>query len=79
MKPVSSGTALIFACLPSSKRILQTVTLKEAGFQPRAGKSKYHMSVENFMENLGVGLWFNRKQIWRTEIFLSHFNFRRAK
>lgn len=34
LTPVSSGTALIFACLPSSKRILQTVTLKEVGFQP---------------------------------------------
>lgn len=54
LTPVSSGTALIFACLPSSKRILQTVTLKEVGFQPWIEKSKCYMSAETSIYNLEV-------------------------
>lgn len=79
MKPVSSGTALIFARLPPSKRILQTATLKESGFQPRPGKCKYYMSVENFIENLRGKTLFIESKFGRTEIFLSCFNFQRTK
>lgn len=52
--------------LLSSKRILQT--LKEVGFQPWAGKSKYYMSVENLIENLWVRLLIESKFV-RTGFF----------
>lgn len=68
MKPGSSGRALIFACLPSGKRILQTVTLKEVGFQPWAEKSKYYMPVKNLIENLGARLLMESKFV-RTDFF----------